>query len=100
MTKKSIIQRNLKRSILILKYKQKRIHLQHQIKKSKNFVKILYFQKKFQKLPLNSLSVRFKNRCYCTGYSRSFYRFFGLSRHILREQFHNGFLPGLHKASW
>ena len=64
------------------------------------FQKRLYYKKKLQKLPLNSAPNRLRNRCWKTGRSRAVYRDFGLSRHVLREMAHEGFLPGVIKASW
>jgi len=41
-----------------------------------------------------------RNRCCVTGRGRGYYRFFGLSRHVLRTMSHNGLLPGITKSSW
>ena len=41
-----------------------------------------------------------RNRCLITGRSRSYYRMFGLSRHLLRDMSHYGLLPGVTKSSW
>jgi small subunit ribosomal protein S14 len=57
-------------------------------------------KKKLQRLPINSSSIRLRNRCWKTGRSRGFYRDFGLSRHVLREMAHECLLPGVFKASW
>lgn len=35
-----------------------------------------------------------------TGRPKGYYRFFGLSRHVLREMAHEGVLPGVTKSSW
>jgi small subunit ribosomal protein S14 len=40
------------------------------------------------------------NRCMVTGRPKGYYRFFGLSRHVLREMAHDGVLPGVTKSSW
>lgn len=53
-----------------------------------------------QKLPKNSSRSRLHNRCIVTGRPKGYYRFFGLSRHVLREMAHEGFLPGVTKSSW
>ena len=55
---------------------------------------------KLQKLPLNSLPVRRRNRCGLTGRPRGVYRKFSLSRTKLREIAMRGEIPGLTKASW
>jgi small subunit ribosomal protein S14 len=40
------------------------------------------------------------NRCSLTGRSRGYFRFFGVSRIVLREMAHRGELPGVKKSSW
>jgi small subunit ribosomal protein S14 len=40
------------------------------------------------------------NRCRKCGRSRAYYRKFGLCRICLREQAHQGYVPGMSKASW
>ena len=42
----------------------------------------------------------FHNRCLVTGRPRGYYKFFGLSRHVLREMAHSANLPGVTKSSW
>ena len=55
---------------------------------------------KLQKIPLNALSVRKRNRCALTGRPRGVYRKFTLGRTKLREMAMQGLIPGLTKASW
>ena len=100
MAKKSMIEREKKRQRLILKYREKRHNLLNALKTSDSFSATLILQKKLQKLTLNSAPNRLRNRCWKTGRSRAVYRDFGLSRHVLREMAHEGFLPGVIKASW
>ena len=45
-------------------------------------------------------SSRGYNRCRKCGRSRAYYRKFGLCRICLREQAHQGYVPGMSKASW
>jgi small subunit ribosomal protein S14 len=113
MAKKSMIQRENKRFSLVLKYKYKRKII---LSKLKNYIgtkfsdflgtepfkkmEFYFLQKQLQKLPVNSSSIRLRNRCWKTGRSRGFYRDFGLSRHVIREMAHDGLLPGVIKASW
>lgn len=40
------------------------------------------------------------HRCAITGRARGYYRFFGVSRQVLREMAHTGMLPGVTKSSW
>jgi small subunit ribosomal protein S14 len=100
MSKKSVIQRNNKKKILINKYKDYRKELKKLIKKTDNFEKGMELRQKLQKLPRNSSQTRFKNRCWLTGRPRAYSRFFGVSRQSLRELFIAGYLPGVIKASW
>ena len=100
MTKKSIIERNNKRKILIDKYKNKRIQLKEKIAQTDNYLDNIKLNKTLQKLPRDSAEIRFKNRCWKTGRSKGYYRFFDLSRNTLKEFFNLGYLPGVIKASW
>lgn len=52
-------------------------------------------QKKQQKF-----QVRAYNRCSRCGRAHGFYRDFGVCRICLRELAHDGFIPGVRKASW
>jgi small subunit ribosomal protein S14 len=100
MAKQSMIQRELKRVKLVVKYSKKRQEILFELKKERNLDKIFVLQKKLQSMPPNSLPIRLRNRCWKTGRSRGVYRDFGLSRHVIREMAHQCLLPGLIKASW
>lgn len=100
MSKKSIIQRELKRTELNKKYTEKRISLLLNYKNADTFEKKIFIHQKIQKLPRNSAKTRMRNRCWKTGRPRGFFRNFGLSRHVLREMAHQCLLPGLVKSSW
>jgi small subunit ribosomal protein S14 len=100
MADKSMIQRELKRQRLVMKYAHKRRSLKEQIKKTYSLKEKLQLHRKLQQLPLNSSSVRLHNRCMVTGRPKGYFRDFGLSRHVLREMAHEGFLPGVKKSSW
>jgi small subunit ribosomal protein S14 len=100
MAKQSMIQRELKRVKLVVKYSKKRQEIIFELKKERNLEKIFALQKKLQSMPPNSLPIRLRNRCWKTGRSRGVYRDFGLSRHVIREMAHQCLLPGLIKASW
>ncbi len=95
-----MIQRELKRVKLVVKYSKKRQEILFELKKERNLDKIFVLQKKLQSMPPNSLPIRLRNRCWKTGRSRGVYRDFGLSRHVIREMAHQCLLPGLIKASW
>jgi small subunit ribosomal protein S14 len=100
MAKQSMIQRELKRVKLVIKYSKKRQEILFELKKERNLEKIFVLQKELQSMPPNSLPIRLRNRCWKTGRSRGVYRDFGLSRHVIREMAHQCLLPGLIKASW
>lgn len=100
MAKKSIIERERKRQILSKKFLVTRNSLKNKLKNAKSFEEKMNYLRLLQKLPNNSSPVRLNNRCSITGRSKGFYRFFGLSRHLLREMAHDGLLPGVTKSSW
>jgi small subunit ribosomal protein S14 len=100
MAKKSMIEREKKRINLRNKFQSKREKIKTEIKKAISFEEKLKLQNELQKLPLNSMPARVRNRCWMTGRSRGYYRDFGLSRHVLREMAHECLLPGVTKSSW
>jgi len=95
-----MVQRELKRAKLNIKYKEQRIFLISEYKIAANFEEKIVVHQKIQKLPRNSAKTRIRNRCWKTGRARGFFRDFGLSRHVLREMAHQCLLPGLVKSSW
>ncbi len=101
MAKKSVVERNLKRTRLIKKYAAKRARLRAQAKDT-----LLSPEERFNarlklaKLPRNSSPVRQRLRCRITGRSRGNYRKFQLSRIALRELASRGQIPGMVKSSW
>jgi small subunit ribosomal protein S14 len=100
MAKKSMINRELKRQRLVMKYAQKREQLKKQIEETSSLKEKLMLHRKLQELPRNSSRVRLHNRCLVTGRPKGYSRDFGLSRHVLREMAHQGLLPGVQKSSW
>jgi len=100
MAKKSMRERELKRELLVKKFALKRSLLRQKVKKTNAFEELLELNFELQKLPRNSAPIRKRNRCWQTGRPRGFYRFFGLSRHVLREMAHDCLLPGVKKSSW
>ena len=100
MAKKSMIQRELKRQSLVMKYAKKRETLKKQITETSSLKEKLVLHRKLQQLPRDSSRVRLHNRCMVTGRPKGYSRDFGLSRHVLREMAHQGLLPGVQKASW
>ena len=54
---------------------------------------------KLSRFSQNSSRVRIQNRCVLTGRARGIYRFFKMSRIMIRELAAKGLLPGVKKAS-
>ena len=101
MARLSLIQRNLKREILVKKYSKKRIALKKIIKNKKTSPEVrIDAINKLSKLPRNSTPCRLRNRCIVTGRARGNYRKFKLSRIAFRELASDGKLPGIIKSSW
>jgi len=100
MAKKSMIARERKREKLIAKYASKRAELKEQIRTADSPMERFDLQRQLQRLPRNSAPNRRHNRCMVTGRPRGYYRDFGLSRNVLREWAHEGYLPGVTKSSW
>ena len=100
MARKSLLQRHLKRKILVKKYEKKRQILLQDIENTIGFDERNALSKKLQKLPRDSSITRLRTRCWKTGRGRGIYKDFGLSRHVLREMCNEGLVPGLLKSSW
>lgn len=95
MAKESMKARDRKRLELSVKYAEKRAELKKRVKEGD-----LEAMLELQKLPKNSSSVRYRNRCKLSGRSRGYMRQFGISRIDFREMASNGIIPGIKKASW
>ena len=101
MTRKALVERELKRAKTVKRFASKRRDLKKILSDSNTtFDEKREARVKLQKLPRNSSPVRLRNRCAITGRPKGFYRKFGLGRNKLREQAMEGNIPGLHKASW
>lgn len=101
MAKRSMINRDEKRTKLVKKYAAKREQLKSTIKDmNRSPEERIMAQQQLQQLPRDANPVRQRNRCNITGRSRGVYRKFGLGRNILRLLAMRGDIPGLVKASW
>ena len=101
MAKQSSIQKNLRRQLMVKKYKNKRLALKKAIKNKNSILEErIKLQSKLNDLPRDGSRVRVRNRCKITGRARGVYRKFGLSRIKFRELSMSGALPGVIKASW
>ena len=100
MTRKALVERELKRAKTVKRFASKRRDLKKILSDSNTtFDEKREARVKLQKLPRNASPVRLRNRCVITGRPKGFYRKFGLGRNKLREQTMEGNIPGLHKAS-
>ena len=101
MTRKALIERELKRVKTVERFAGKRRALKSILSDANTSAEEKTAARvKLQKLPRNASPVRLRNRCAVTGRPKGFYRKFGLGRTTLREQTMEGNIPGLHKASW
>jgi small subunit ribosomal protein S14 len=101
MAKKSMIERQRKRTRIVAQYAAKRAELRKILQDpaasdaARDAARV-----KLQKLPRDASPVRLRNRCSVSGRPQGFYRKFGLGRNKLREATMRGEIPGLSKASW
>lgn len=95
-----MLEREIKRSKLIQKYRKRRTELKVLIKSSQDFDVIMDAQAKLAKLPVNSNPVRQCTRCQQCGRPHAVYRKFGLCRICLRQQLMTGNVTGGRKSSW
>jgi len=101
MAKTSMINRDIKRKKMVLKFAAKRAELKAIVANPKSsYEEKMEAETKLQKLPRDASPVRQRNRCELTGRPRGVYRKFGLGRNKLREATMRGDVPGLRKASW
>ena len=95
-----MIERELKRTQLIAKYKQQRDKIKEDIRTSADFEEIMNLQQKLAKLPVNSNPIRHNTRCQQCGRAHGVYRKFALCRICLRQQLMAGNVTGGRKSSW
>jgi small subunit ribosomal protein S14 len=101
MAKKSQINRDNRRKVLITKHAERRAELRKRLNDPNVSIEDkIKIQEAFAKLPRNSCPTRWNNRCIVSGRSRAYYRKFGISRIALRELALTGQLPGMRKSSW
>ena len=101
MAKKSMIARELKRTLTVAKYAERRAALKVIIVDvNASDEEKWEAQIALQKQPRDASSARQRRRCQITGRPHGVYRKFGLCRNKLREAAMCGDVPGLVKASW
>merc|ERR1712014_140317 len=101
MAKKSVMQREKKRFLLEKTYRRDRSRVVEAIRQSKDYRgRIALYGHLEEEVPRDAAPSRSRSRCTVTGRGRGVYGDFGLSRHVLREMWGEGLIPGLKKASW
>ncbi len=101
MAKKSMVEREKKRQVLVDRFAKKRAALKVIINdQSKPMEERFRASLKLAALPRNSSATRLHNRCQLTGRPHAYYRKLKVSRIMLRELGSSGPLPGVVKSSW
>ena len=101
MAKFAMVQRQLKREKLVVKYAAKRAALK-EIANNQDLPMEERFKArlKLAELPRNSSATRLHNRCQVTGRPKGYYRKLKMSRIALRQLASDGQIPGMVKSSW
>jgi len=89
MAKKSWIEREKKKRVVVKKYAA----LREELKARNDYAALA-------KLPKSASPVRLVNRCAISGRRHGFLRKFACSRLTFREMALKGLIPGVTKASW
>lgn len=101
MAKKSSVEKEKSRRMLVAKYAAKREALRQMAKdESLSQEERFAARLKLAELPRNSAATRVHNRCGVTGRPKGYYRKLNMSRIALRELGSAGQIPGLVKSSW
>ena len=101
MAKKSMIERNKKRTAMSKSFDAKRERLKAIIKdQSKPAEERFDAVLKLAEIPRNASKTRIRNRCEVSGRPRGYYRKLKMSRVALRQLGSEGLIPGLVKSSW
>jgi small subunit ribosomal protein S14 len=101
MSKKSVVNRNIRRQLMSERRQERRQALKKTwLDESKKPGEREYAYMRLQKMARDSNPVRVRIRCELTGRPRGVFRRFGISRTKLREMVMNGEIPGVIKSSW
>lgn len=101
MAKKSKIEKNEQRKVIVARYAERRLALKETVRSPKSTdEQRSEAQLALQKLPRDSSATRIRNRDAVDGRPRGYVGKVGLSRIRLRQMAHNGELPGITKSSW
>ncbi len=101
MAKKSMIERDRRRTRIASRYADKRAALKATINDRGAEPEVIEAAlMALQKLPRDAGPTRQRRRCRLSGRPHGVYRKFGLGRNKLREAVMRGDVPGVVKASW
>ncbi len=101
MAKKSSINKNERRKLLVKKYAGRYAKLKAiSNDKTLDDTERLIARLKQAEIPRNGNRTRIRNRCELTGRPRAYYRKFRLCRIQLRDLANKGLIPGVTKSSW
>ncbi|MCZ4552479.1 30S ribosomal protein S14 [Gordonia rubripertincta] len=101
MAKKSKIEKNEQRKVIVARFAERRAALKETIRSTKSSdEQRAEAQLALQRLPRDSSATRIRNRDAVDGRPRGYIGKVGLSRIRLRQMAHNGELPGITKSSW
>lgn len=101
MARKSLLNRNQYRSVLVDKFKTRRDALRARSLDLKlTLEERMEARAALDLMSPDSSATRVRNRCQLTGRSHAYIRKFGICRNALRLLAHQGVLPGVTKASW
>ncbi|MBJ7290406.1 30S ribosomal protein S14 [Williamsia sp.] len=101
MAKKSKINRNEHRRVVVERWAQRRAELKEIIRRpTSSDDERAAAQLALQRLPRDASPTRLRNRDAVDGRPRGFVGKAGISRIRFREMAHNGELPGITKSSW
>jgi small subunit ribosomal protein S14 len=101
MAKVALVNRELRRQKMVVKYAEKRQVLKEAAKDENLSVEDRFKARlKLAKLPRNSSATRLHSRCLVTGRPKAFYRKLKMSRIALRDLASRGEIPGMVKSSW
>ena len=101
MAKVALVNRELRRQKMVVKYAEKRKVLKEAAKDENLSVEDRFKARlKLAKLPRNSSATRLHSRCLVTGRPKAFYRKLKMSRIALRDLASRGEIPGMVKSSW
>lgn len=101
MAKKSKIEKNEQRKVIVARYAERRSALKAVVRNPQSTgEQRAEAQLALQKLPRDSSATRIRNRDAVDGRPRGYVGKVGLSRIRLRQMAHDGELPGITKSSW